>query len=255
MGKYKVVLLACLVAVASVLLIKTVGLQQVDEVKTLSSEMTSLKQAGFDNADSLTASLQQRNIELSEIRAQNAELKEEIDELEKNFLRELNRYPKYSRSEVLTIVSKIASDNGCDLKYFYILDAPEEKDTSSNDIEGQYSFRLTGSFDNIVKVLQSLNEETLQYSVGALTLKKDSSESFLSSPHDGISLFQWIEEVASAQNSSENSESSSSSTQQGTTSTPSGGTQLGPTVTQQPVIKLPELYTTTNYILDIAIKL
>lgn len=263
MGKYKVVLLAVLAVAASVLLGKTVGLQQVNEVKTLSSELTSLKEAGFDNADELTSILKNRNIELSDLRAQNEALEKEIAELEGNYLRELNRYPKYSRSEALAIITKIASANKCSLKYFYILEAPDEVTEGTNAIEGKYSFRLVGTLDNIIKVLESLNEETLQYSVGALTVKKDSSEGFLSSPHDGISLFQWIEEVARTQNSSTEQTSETdttltggaSSNTTGTTTTPAGGTQLGPTLPKVEEIKLPELFTTTNYILDVAIKL
>ena len=263
MGKYKVVFLAVLVLAASVLLGKTVGLQQLNEVKGLSEELTSLREAGFDNADELESILQKRNIELSNLRAENEALETEIAELEGDYLRELNRYPKYSRSEALAIITKIAAANNCSLKYFYILEAPDEVTEGTNDIEGKYSFRLVGTLDNIIKVLETLNEETLQYSVGALSVKKDSSEGFLSSPQDGISLFQWIEEVAQTQNSGTHYPSGVDTTlgasQQpsttGVVTNPSGGLQLGPTMPKPEVIKLSELFTTTNYILDLAIKL
>ena len=263
MGKYKVVLLAALVLVTSVLLGKTVGLQQVNEVKGMSEELTALKEAGYDNADELEYILQQRNIELSDIRLQNDELERELVELESNYLRELNKYPKYTRSEALAIVTKIASSNNCSLKYFYILESPDEVTEGTNDIEGKYSFRLVGTLDNIIKVLETLNEETLQYSVGALTVKKDSSESFLSAPHDGISLFQWIEEVAHTQNSGTHYPSEKDTTLTGdevqssvsNVVTGTGGTQMGPSLPKVETIKLPELFTTTNYILDVAIQL
>lgn len=269
MGRYKVTAIALLIVLGSILLGKNFAFEQYESIKSMSDELTTLREAGFDNADELSSTLSSKNIELSNLRMDNEALKKEIADLEQDYLKELNRYPKYSRSDVLTIISKLASDNNCDLKYFYILDAPEEKDATSNDIEGKYSIRIVGKFDNIVKVMESLQEETLQYSVGALSLKKDSSESFLGSPSDGVSLFQWIEEVAAQNNS--NKQASKDSTEKNGNSTTNNGngmsvndvvngqqnsnntTQLGPALPVAPKITLPDLFTVTDYVLDVAI--